>query len=465
MTIPFLQNDGRRLLGFTFDGDPILEPKRGMSSIVYAAMGGGKTTCVSVPAIQSLLASTKQAIIINDVKNGEIADQIAALCTKRGRKFAVVDPMHVLGKDYPHLIELNAFGSAVDLGQDDADDFPFAVEKITHGLIDEPKDNAKDKFWRDGPREFIEFGIKTLHHHSPRLCTPGGLHSFLSNPQTLSSAIELETHDPQSPVRDLASQLLDMRTHNPEHYGQHLRAALTALRIFSFGKLRNDGIRADATHRELIRDGWIVCLVNPVRYADRLGAYFAQHLMSFMGAQLGGAGRATYVLDEFCNAPLRELVEKITVFRAFGASALYITQSRQDVVRKYGEKETSVLEDNCAIKQWLKFSNFEDAERVSKAMGDTLHVSRSLGTGSVKLDLSDNLSIGKEPLMTAHELMSMPDDEQLIHVANVGFIHCKKVRQNEIAPTCFELAPNPLEGGRLEPNPKIRLPVPNGGTK
>jgi type IV secretion system protein VirD4 len=462
MTAPFLDNEGRRLLGFTLDDAPIVEPSPGMSSIIYAAAGGGKTTCVSSTTIQSLLASTALSLVINDVKQGEIAHQIAEMCARYGRKFGVIDPFHVMGADYPFRIELNAFGSAVDLGEDETDDFPFAVEKIAYALVEEPSDDKKHAFFRDGERSFIEYGTKALNFHSPRLCTPGGLYAFLSNPRTLSSSIEIDCNDRDSPVHELALRLSDLKSYSPEHYAQHLSGALTALKVFSFGKLRDDGMRADITHRALVSDGWIVCLVNPIRYADRLGPYFAQHLLSFMGAQLSGAGRAVYVLDEFCNAPLRELVERITVFRAFDASALYITQSRQDVVRKYGEKETAVLEDNCAIKQWLKFSNFEDAERVSKAMGETLHVARTLGTGSERLDLNDSMAVGREPLMSPHELMAMPAENQVLHVAGVGFLYCKKVRQNQIAPTCFKLAPNPLEGGRLEPDPKVVLPTPDG---
>jgi len=455
----------RRLLGITMDGRIIREQKPSLSAIVYAAMGGGKTTGVSMTAIESLLYDTGQALIINDVKDGEIAHQIGEMCVKYGRKFGVIDPFHVMGADYPYRIELNPFGSAADLGNTDEDEFPFAVEKILHGAIDEPRDDEKNKYWRDGPRDFCEYGIKTTHFHKPRLCTPGGLYSLLSNPHTLNSALELDAGDPDSPVHDLALQLLDMRAHNPEHFVQHLRAALTALKIFSYGKLRDDGMRPDTTHRQLIEEGWVVCLVNPVRYAERIGPYFAQHLLSFMGAQLADIGRATYILDEFCNAPLRELVERITVFRAFKASALYITQSRQDVVRKYGERETAILEDNCAIKQWLKFSNFEEAERVSKAMGEALNINRSVGTGSERLDLNDNYAIGKEPLMIAYELMNLPEDEQILHVAGVGFIHCKKLRQNEIAPFCHQLAPNPLEGGVLTPYPKVTIKKRGGENK
>jgi type IV secretion system protein VirD4 len=257
---------------------------------------------------------------------------------------------------------------------------------------------------------------------------------------------------------------LEFRASNPEHDAQHHRASLTSLKIFGSGPLAEAGRWSDLTHADAIRDGWVICLVNPVRYADRLGPFYALHTGAFLHTQLSGnAGRACFVLDEFCNAPLREAVQKITVFRAFGLKAVYITQSRQDIVRKYGEKETAILEENASVKQWLKFSNFEEAERVSKAMGEKLHVSRGLGLNSDQPGFSGNLGIGRERLFSAHELLNLPDDEQVIHVAGLGFLHARKVKQNQIAPYCFDLADNPLEGGRLPPDPKVFLSVPDDG--
>jgi len=126
-------------------------------------------------------------------------------------------------------------------------------------------------------------------------------------------------------------------------------------------------------------------------------------------------------------------------------------------VRKYGERETAILEENCAVKQWLRFSDFEEAERVSKAIGETINVSHGLGMNSDRFAYSGNFSTGKDRLFTPFELMNLPEDEQIIHVSSVGFIHARKVRQNEIAPYCFDLASNPLEGGKLPPNPKVTL--------
>jgi len=119
-----------------------------------------------------------------------------------------------------------------------------------------------------------------------------------------------------------------------------------------------------------------------------------------------------------------------------------------------------ILEENCTIKQWLKFSNFEEAERVSRAMGERLIISRGLGVTSDRHSLSGNYSVVRHPIMTADELMRLPPDEQIIHIAGFGFIRCKKIRQNQIAPYCHDLGDNPLEGTAIKPDPKVWLPVP-----
>lgn len=111
------------------------------------------------------------------------------------------------------------------------------------------------------------------------------------------------------------------------------------------------------------------------------------------------------------------------------------------------------------VKQWFGFSSFEEAERVSRAMGEGQFIHHGLGYTSDRLDWSGNLSTGKDRLLSAEQLMRLPPDEQIIHVKDVGFIHCKKLGQNRIAPFCHELATNPLEGGTLPPDPLVTLKV------
>ncbi|MEM9733636.1 MAG: TraM recognition domain-containing protein [Pseudomonadota bacterium] len=453
-------NIGRRVLGL-LDGKALFEPNNSASSLTFAAAGGGKTTCVAMPTIMSLLGDKNRALMINDVKNGEITHQIADMCIKYGRKFAAVDDAYVMGADYPYRISLNAFGSSITTAKQAPEYLGFVSENQSYALIEEPSGNdAKNFYFRDVPRKmFIELGQRVLINRSERLCTPGGLTALLNDPQTWVSALEIEAEEGDDYTRGFARHTLEMREYNPEHYAQHLQAALSALNIYASGSvLHSSGTDATHTHEELIRDNWVVCFVNPARYADRMGPHFALQTLALMEAQLkGDVGKCDYILDEYCNAPLKNLLNKITIFRSLGARAHFITQSRQDSVRKYGERETALLEENCTVKQWLKFSNFEEAERVSKAMGETHARQSSLNLNSKDTNFSGGLNLGKQRLFTANELMMLPGDEQIIHVADVGFIHAKKIGQHQIAPYAHDLAPNPLEGGRLTPDIRVSL--------
>jgi type IV secretion system protein VirD4 len=158
---------------------------------------------------------------------------------------------------------------------------------------------------------------------------------------------------------------------------------------------------------------------------------------------------------------LKALIGQLTTMRGYGGTCHMIAQSRSEIERKFGKLETQTIIENSVVRQWFGFSSYDEAEQVSRAMGETISVSSSLGVNSTRSEYSGNFSTGKERLYTADMLMSLPPDEQIIYVKDVGYIHCKKIRQNEIAPY-HDLAPNPLEGGVLAPDPKVTLPTPEG---
>lgn len=451
----------RLLLGFDFNGNPIWAPKAGGSHIVYAAAGGGKTTCTALPAILSALSDTGMAQVFNDLKSGEITCQVEPVCVKHKRLFGVIDDARTLGEDYPHRINLNPFGAIAHAHEIGSEDLTFIIDGAMKALIDEPPRDQKQFYWRQGPRDLLEVGVRALLLSATGMCTPGALYILLSDPELLDGALALCVDEGDEATRALAHQVIGTRD-TDQNFPQHMQAALQAIKIYQPGSpLHMAGQDAEHTHLGLIEDGWIIGIVNPARHAQRMGAHFALHTLGFMEAQLSHGGLKTlYIFDELANAPLRDAVKRITVMRAYGATGIYITQSRQDLVNTYGEKETAVLEENAVIKQYLKFSSFEEAERVSRAMGEQLSVQRGLGTQSAKLDLSGNYSTGKERVFTADELMRLPDDEQILHVAGVGWIHCKKVRQNQIMPYAAELGDNPLEGAAMVPDPKITLATP-----
>lgn len=448
----------RRILGLTLDGQPIFEPKPA-HSLLLAAAGGGKTTCGAVPWIQSLISDAGRALVVMDSKDGEIAAQCTRLCVEAGRKVAVIDDFGVLGFDHPCHISLNPLGGLIAAQARESGELVFTSDSANHALIEEPANDARNKYWREEPRALIEYASLSLLNRNPNLATPGGVWSVLTNPVLMQRIAKVDADEGGQALAALARHTLEM-SQNGEHYPQHRGAAVRALRIFGAeSPLHASGVDPDRSHAELLADKFVIFLVGPQRHMERLGPYYALHLQAFMDAILSGVtGGADLILDEFTNAPLKELVSRLTTMRGYGGRCHMIAQSRSEVQRKYGDKETATIEENAVVKQWFGFSSFEEAERVSRAMGEGRNVSASLSMNSERHDYSGSYQTGKERLFSADELMRLSPREQIIHVKDVGFIHALKIRQNEIAPSCDLLTDNPLEGTRLDPDPKVTLP-------
>ena len=448
---------GRRILGVTFNGRPIFEPKPS-HSLLLAAAGGGKTTAGAIPWLQSMLADRTRAIVIMDSKDGEIAAQTASMCAEYGRDVAALDDFSVLGEDYPWRVSLNPFGGISAAHARQSGELLFAADSANHALIEEPANDARNLYWRDEPRLITEYVEATLLTRNPRLATPGNVWSVIANPARLSKLAEIDVEEGDPALAALARHVLEMQK-NAEHFSQHRGAALRSLRIFGAGSpLHRAADNACTSHEALLANKFVTFIVGPQRHMERLGPYYALHLQSFMDAILGSTTGATdLILDEFTNAPLKELVSRLTTIRGYGGRIHMIAQSRSEIQRKYGEKETLTIEENAVVKQWFGFSSFEEAERVSRAMGEAQSVLHTLSAGTDKAEFSRNYQTEKERLFTADELMQLPSDHQIIHVKDIGFIHARKIRQNEIAPYCHSLADNPLEGARLPPSPLVTL--------
>lgn len=458
--LPETDPKGQRLIGLTEDThQPIWAPK-GHSTLLSAA-GGGKTTSGAMPWLYSLMSSSpRKAVLIMDSKNGELAAQAAQMAADMGLPVAVIDDMGVLPEDFPHRVSLNAVGAVTSTFKDAPEDLIFANELVTHSLIEEPEKDQRNRYWRSWPRILIEFAVYVLLKRNIALATPGGVWSLLSNPQMLKKFAAIEASEGDGMLQTLARNVLGMVDH--EHWPQHLEAAQEALRIFAVGsRLHHAGAGSTTTHYDLIKKGTIIFLVGPQAYMNRLGAYYALHIMCLTYALYCGAGPLTFINDEFSNAPLRPFVEALTTLRSFGGEAHNIAQSRSEIERKLGKLEMQTLEENSIVKQWFGFSGFTEARLVSEMMGEQHALSSTLGADTESLRLQTNLSLIKQRWMSPAELMAMREDQQLIHIKGLGFFVALKIGMHNIEPYCHLVAPNPQEGGRLTPKPLIRLTTPN----
>lgn len=454
---------GHRLIGLTMEsGAPIWAPKG--HSLLLSANGGGKTTCGAMPWLFSFAASEPhKAVLVLDSKNGEIAAQAADALARLGRKVAILDDMGVLPHDCPYRVSLNPFGSAVAAARANPEGLIYAIDNILHALIPEPAEpDDRNLYFRDWPRNINEFGVRVPLARKPELAIPGALWTLLSDPVKLRKFAAIEAAEGDPALKALANNILGMVGH--EHWPQHLERAQRSVRLFSAGShLYNAGADATTTHADLISQGAIIFLVGPQAYINKLGAFYALHIMSFIDALYGGAGALRIIADEFTNAPLKSLVESLTTLRAFGCEVHMIAQSRSEIERRFGRLEVQTIEENAIVKQWFGFSSFDEAERVSKAIGEEHAVTSSLGADTESLRLQTNLQLGRQRGRSAAELMAMPSDQQLFHVKGLGFYLARKIGQQNIAPYCHLLAPNPLEGRPLTPDPKITLTTPIQG--
>lgn len=451
----------KRLLGISDYGKPIFAPKHSHSMLISAA-GGGKTTCGAMPWLLSLLPGKNRAIVINDCKDGEIAAQAAELCHRYGRNVAIIDDFGVLGADNPYRVSLSPFGSLRAAHEQQNGDLVFATENANHALIPEPPNDGKNQYFRDEPRTIIEFCELELLESDPSLAVPGAVWSMLAETDLLISAARIAVEDGDNVRKSLGEHVLDMHENNKEHWSQHRAAALKALRIYGGGSLLSRAGRdAELTHEDLLTGRYVVFIVGPQKHMARLGAHYALHLQSFVDVVLSGQRiPVDFILDEATNAPLKSLISAMTVVRGYGGNLHFIAQSRSEIQRAYSDKETATIEENAIVKQYFGFSSFEECERISRAIGETLVQQESYGFNSRDLEFTSSIGTGKDRRIPAERLMRMKPNEQLIHVKDVGWILCNKVGQHQIAPFCHgELAANPLEGAQLKPDPKVTIDI------
>lgn len=453
---------GGRFIGLSVEGrQPILiKPSH---SLTIASNGAGKTTNIALPALMDLASChPEKAILVFDGKGSEISAQTAAMFANTGRPVRLVDDFDTR-PELAHLkIELNPFSSVVESHRRDPRDDVFASQNMTHALLHEPDNDARNKYWRNWPRLLADFSNGLMLARKSENATPGAASLILSDLDMLVSMAQIEAVEGAPRLKAQATTIVGMQHH--EHFAQHVEAAQNMLEIWGPGsRLAETGANSVHSHESLIREGAIIYLCGPQAIMPRLANYYALHIQSFISALYNGAGALRAICDEFSNMPLKSLVESLTTVRAFGGEFHMIAQSRSEILRKYGEHETATIEDNSILKTWLGFANFEEAERVSKAMGDEFAISTALGSDNSGLKTNENLSQIKQRRMSAAELMAMPKGEMLCHYKGLGFFRAYTLGQNQRAPYCHLLADNPLEGGRLPPDPLITLPMPQLG--
>ncbi|MEO0384160.1 MAG: TraM recognition domain-containing protein [Pseudomonadota bacterium] len=458
-----MANDLILPLGRKDDGRLVGNPHPKLSRMVIGTTGSAKTTTSVMNTAQALFGHPEIAVFLNDPKDGECYAQLRGVAEKTNRNFGCIDDFGLFGFDNPERLRLNPFGSILAALKHEPAALNFAIEAVTLIFIEEAEDGRRNFVFREKPRRDLHLGIRFLAEFKPELLTPGGLCDLMSDPQSWRTAREIAASEGSPALKSRARTSLELEDSNPDDYYRHYEAAIAALAPYEAGSVLNTaGADADITHEELCHDGWFVCGVLPQVYAQRVGVHAALHQNCFQAAQFSGRGGVLRTIyDELCNSPARKAIEAITIQRSYHVATDYIAQTFEDIERQYGKQLAAILADNCPVHQYLSFSD-GDAQRVSKLMGEEISRQRSMNINVERLEVSESFSTGKQPIMTPDELKNLPSNKQVLFIRGYGWLVCNKLYQNELAPTCHWLSPNPQEGGVLPPDPKIELPVHYG---
>jgi len=446
-----------RPLGLSMSGRAIFEPHRlhPVHSKVIATSGAGKTIGAVVTAIMhQALSPDRPSMVIFDVK-GELAGQCADPLRRAGIEVAVVDDTDLLR--WRPATRLNPFGLIVRAARHGLQELATLVRIAALTLEPEPEGDARNKYFRDGPRDLLRFVIEHLARICPEDCTPSAACHVLGSDDLLDRALEEEeVHD--SALGLLARRLIEKRSQNPQHFADFRSTALQRLEVYEEGGLLWEaGSAANLAHEEIRSRQIVVFLVAGLQHLRDTRPHYILHLAAFLHVAKEPGRRVEFIIDEFTNAPVAGLVEDLTIIRQFGSRVLMVAQAESEIERQFSDKSARTIDAVTAIKQVMGVSTWDEARRVSEALGRTHHVVASYGHTPREDQLSTTFSDQGRPLMSPEEVLALPRHEQIIFCDGLKPIRARKLYQNEIAPICDMLDTNPLEAAKLPSEPIVDI--------
>lgn len=121
-------------------------------------------------------------------------------------------------------------------------------------------------------------------------------------------------------------------------------------------------------------------------------------------------------LDEFIRfGKLPFLLEMPALCRSYNLVPIYVTQDFAMVEKHYSKEELRIMNGTIAYRILFRMNDFESAEAVSKEIGNFTRENRNKSTSGTKF-FETSSSISKEgyALITAQDILNIPDDEVII---------------------------------------------------
>jgi type IV secretion system protein VirD4 len=383
---------------------------------VIAPSRSGKTTSFTVPAA---LHDPGFSRVFTDF-NGDITKQCAPAIRDQGHELICLDPAHLGGEGTGALNPLDVIVDRLENAPQDAIADGRSLAETLHPGPTGPQ----DPFWANGAQEILSFGIVAVCALRAREdANLSDLYSLLSDDEALSDLLG-EARKSEllgGELADQAKRITSTWTNTPKILESFRVGALQSLSTFGPSS-RIAPIIAESTFNPADLKKKKITL-NIVCDASRMDQYRDWIKVTLWAIQTwlvreGNAKPVWFILDEFTNYPLANLMKALTGLASAGIHMALIFQEPREVARVYGEDALKTILSQTTVKLFFSASG-EMARLISEYLGEEELVSENFSLGRT-LDDAPGLSFARarRALLAAARIRELPEDETLAIIGN-----------------------------------------------
>lgn len=437
--------------------------------LCFAPTRSGKGVGLVVPT----LLTWAESAIVHDIK-GENWTLTAGWRARLGRVL-LFDPTNPASHAYNPLMEVRR-------GDKEVRD----VQNIADILVDPEGALERRNHWEKTSHALLVGAILHVLHAEPDK-TLSGVANFLSDPRrpiekTLWAMLNTPHLGPDGAHPVVASAARELLNKSENERSGVLSTAMSFLGLY------RDPVVAQVTSSchwrisdlvERNRPATLYLVVPPsdisrtkplVRLIlNQVGRRLTEELLSNRRKH-----RLLLMLDEFPALGRLDFFESALAFMAgYGLKAFLIAQSLNQIEKAYGQNN-SIL-DNCHIRVSFATNDERTAKRVSDALGIATELRAMKNYAGHRLSpWLGHLMVSRQetarPLLTAGEIMQLPNDEELVLVSGSAPIRARKIRYYQDNDLKRRVLPPPpltralLARDKVEAEPWANMPAPSNAS-
>lgn len=429
--------------------------------VTVAPARQGKGTSVVIPNLLHYPGS----VFVTDPKG-----ELAAVTSKHrqdtfGHKIIYLNPwgLHDLPRHRYNPLE-PLIGMAADPRRHH--DLGDAARSLALQLIPEPAGGDKNQYFRDAARNLLEgLILHIVTRGRPQKCNLPELWRVVKSTDLLemtfvdmaaSSALD-------GVVSAYGQEFLTQFEEGARQFSDFRTGVSNALQVFRPGGQLAEAVSgSDVSFHDLKAEGTTVYVMIPAERIADYGVWLGlvtKHAINAV-ATTKGTQRVLFLLDEFANmGRIAGLAEALTLLPGYGVRVWAIVQDLSHLVQVYGRDTANIILSQSEVKQFFAVQDMELSVRLSRLMGERSIITRNYNLGQTDDDeLGISVSERGVPLMLPQEIMTLPEDRQLLFVKSAPPVVAEKVRYWDVSPWRDWAAPNPMEGDHpRNGKPHVRL--------